>query len=580
MELFRLLGRIAIDNDEANRAIDETSQRANEGESEVSSAFQKIGGAAGKIVKGVAVAGAALGGAWIAAIEGTREYRTEMGKLDTAFVTNGHSSEAAKKTYSDLNAVLGDSGQAVEASQHLAKLTDNEKDLSTWTDICTGVYATFGESIPIESLTESANEVAKSGELTGGLVDALVWAGIGEEEFQAKLDACTSEQERQKLIMDTLNGTYSEASEQYKTTNKDVMDAQKAQEKLTDAFAELGRIGEPILTAIKEKVAEMALAAIPHIENFVNKVKDLVTWVKNNQDTIQMWVGVIIGAGVAIGTFLLILNWGSIMSKAANAVKVVRTAILAMNSAMLANPIGLVVALIVGLVAAFLYLWKNNEGFRKFWLDLWAKVKAVSSSAVTAIKNKFGDLQAGFNKVKSVFTDIKNTIDEKMDSAKKKVEDIIEKIKGFFPLSLGKIFDNIKIPKISVSGGKAPYGIAGKGKLPSFDVKWNAEGGILTKPTIFGMAANGQLLGGGEAGKEAVAPITLLQDYVKSAVQSENEGIVRVLIEQNQILMNFLAQTMPKFVTLDSGVLVGELVPAVDARLSEKTRHILRGNTR
>ena len=580
MELFRLLGRIAIDNDEANRAIDETAKRANEGESEVSSAFQKIGGAAGKIVKGVAVAGAALGGAWIAAIEGTREYRTEMGKLDTAFVTNGHSSEAAKKTYSDLNAVLGDSGQAVEASQHLAKLTDNEKDLSTWTDICTGVYATFGESIPIESLTESANEVAKSGELTGGLVDALVWAGIGEEEFQAKLDACTSEQERQKLIMDTLNGTYSEASEQYKTTNKDVMDAQKAQEKLTDAFAELGRIGEPILTAIKEKVAEMALAAIPHIENFVNKVKDLVTWVKNNHDTIQMWVGVIIGAGVAIGTFLLILNWGSIMSKAANAVKVVRTAILAMNSAMLANPIGLVVALIVGLVAAFLYLWKNNEGFRKFWLDLWAKVKAVSSSAVTAIKNKFGDLQAGFNKVKSVFTDIKNTIDEKMDSAKKKVEDIIEKIKGFFPLSLGKIFDNIKIPKISVSGGKAPYGIAGKGKLPSFDVKWNAEGSILTKPTIFGMAANGQLLGGGEAGKEAVAPITLLQDYVKSAVQSENEGIVRVLIEQNQILMNFLAQTMPKFVTLDSGVLVGELVPAVDARLSEKTRHILRGNTR
>lgn len=580
MELFQLLGRIAIDNDEANRAIDETAKRANEGESEVSSAFQKIGGAAGKIVKGVAVAGAALGGAWIAAIEGTREYRTEMGKLDTAFVTNGHSSEAAKKTYSDLNAVLGDSGQAVEASQHLAKLTDNEKDLSTWTDICTGVYATFGESIPIESLTESANEVAKSGELTGGLVDALVWAGIGEEEFQAKLDACTSEQERQKLIMDTLNGTYSEASEQYKTTNKDVMDAQKAQEKLTDAFAELGRIGEPILTAIKEKVAEMALAAIPHIENFVNKVKDLVTWVKNNQDTIQMWVGVIIGAGVAIGTFLLILNWGSIMSKAANAVKVVRTAILAMNSAMLANPIGLVVALIVGLVAAFLYLWKNNEGFRKFWLDLWAKVKAVSSSAVTAIKNKFGDLQAGFNKVKSVFTDIKNTIDEKMDSAKKKVEDIIEKIKGFFPLSLGKIFDNIKIPKISVSGGKAPYGIAGKGKLPSFDVKWNAEGGILTKPTIFGMAANGQFLGGGEAGKEAVAPITLLQDYVKSAVQSENEGIVRVLIEQNQILMNFLAQTMPKFITLDSGVLVGELVPAVDARLSEKTRHILRGNTR
>lgn len=580
MELFRLLGTIAIENESANRAIDETSQRANESENEISTAFQRIGGAAGKIVKGVAVAGAALGGAWLVAIEGTREYRTEMGKLDTAFVTNGHSSETAKKTYSELNAVLGDSGQAVEAAQHLAKLTDNEKDLQTWTDICTGVYATFGESIPIESLTESANEVAKSGELTGGLVDALVWAGIGEEEFQAKLDACTTEQQRQDLIMNTLNGTYAKASEQYKTTNKDVMDAQKAQEKLTNAFAELGRIGEPILTVIKTKVADMAMAAIPHIENFVQKVKDLAQWIKNNQDTIHLWVGVIIGAGVAIGTFLLILNWGTIMTAAANAVKVVRTAILAMNAAMLANPIGLIVALIAGLVAAFLYLWKNNEGFRKFWLDMWAKVKSVSSSAVSAIKNKFNDLQAGFNKVKSVFGNIQKTIADKMESARSKVKSVIDKIKGFFPLSIGKIFSNLKIPKISVSGGKAPFGIAGKGKLPSFNVKWNAEGGILTRPTIFGMAANGQLLGGGEAGKEAVAPITLLQDYVKSAVKSENEGIIRVLIEQNQILMNFLAQTMPRFVRLDSGVLVGELAPAVDARLAEKTSHIIRGNTR
>lgn len=201
MELFKLLGTIAVENQPAIKALDDTSNKAKVTSKETQEAFKKIGSVAGTIAKGVVTVGATLGGAWIAAIEGSREYRTEMGKLDTAFAANGHSSEAAKQTYSDLNAVLGDSGQAVEAAQHLAKLTDNEKDLQTWTDICTGVYATFGESIPLESLTESANEVAKSGELTGGLVDALVWAGIGEEEFQGKLDACTNEQERQKLIM-------------------------------------------------------------------------------------------------------------------------------------------------------------------------------------------------------------------------------------------------------------------------------------------------------------------------------------------------------------------------------------------
>ena len=147
-------------------------------------------------------------------------------------------------------------------------------------------------------------------------------------------------------------------------------------------------------------------------------------------------------------------------------------------------------------------------------------------------------------------------------------------------MSIGKIFSNLKIPKISVSGGKAPFGIAGKGKLPSFNVKWNAQGGILNEPTIFGMTKTGTLLGGGEAGKEAIAPIAVLQDYVKTAVKSENEGIIRTLIEQNQILMDFLSRIMPEGVRLDTGVLVGELVPAIDIGLADRWAHSRRGNTR
>ena len=579
MELFRLLGSLVIDTTEANAELEDTSRRAENTSGKVSGAFSKIGSAALKIGKAAVTAGAALGGAWIATIEATREYRTEMGKLDTAFQVSGHSSEAAKKTCSDLNAVLGDSGQAVEASQHLAKLTDNEKDLQTWTDICTGVYATFGESIPIESLTESANEVAKSGELTGGLVDALVWAGIGEEEFQGKLDACNTEQERQKLIMDTLNGTYKEASDQYKETNKDVMDANRAQEKLTDAFSELGRVGEPILTAVKEKVADMVSAAIPYLESFIGKVKDVVTWVQNNGDTINAWIAVILGASVAVGAFLLILNWGTIMKAAATAVKTVRTAILAMNAAMLANPIGLIVALIAGLVAAFVYLWNNNEGFRKFWIDMWEKIKSASGTAIKWISGKFDDLKTALGVVKTVFGGIKDTITEKIEAAREAVDTAIGKIKGFFPLEIGKIFSNLKIPSITVSGGKAPYGIAGKGSLPSFDVAWNAEGGILDKATIFGRSGN-TLLGGGEAGKEAIAPIDVLLDYVRTAVKAENEDVRKALVEQTQRLIDFLAGSMPQGVTLDSGALVGELVPAFDAKMSDRLNHAMRGNTR
>lgn len=391
MELFKLLGTIAIDGTNANRTLNDVAAKAGSTSSEVESAVNKIGGVAGKIAKGIGVAGAAIGGSWIAAIEGSREYRTEMGLLDSAFATAGHSSTAAKNTYSELNAVLGDSGQAVEAAQHMALLADNEKELQTWTDICTGVYATFGESLPLESLAESSQEVSKTGVLTGGLIDALAWAGINEEKFQKKLDACSGEQERQNLIMETLNGTYSKASDQYKKTNKDVMDAQKAQEKLTDAFAELGRIGEPILTLIKTKVADMVAAAIPHLENFINKIKDAANWIKDNEEKVKLWSGVIGIAAATVAGFVLVLSWSAIMQKAANALKIVTLAVKALNVAMRANIIGLVVTAILGLVAAFIYLWNNCEGFRNFWINAWNKIKSVASSAGKAIAKYFSD---------------------------------------------------------------------------------------------------------------------------------------------------------------------------------------------
>jgi hypothetical protein len=210
---------------------------------------------------------------------------------------------------------------------------------------------------------------------------------------------------------------------------------------------------------------------------------------------------------------------------------------------------------------------------------MWDKIKTVSSSAVSWVKNKFNDFKSAVKSVQNSFGKIKDAIADKLEEARAKVKGVIDKIKGFFPLKIGKIFSNLKIPKISVSGGKAPFGIAGKGKLPSFNVKWNAEGGILTKPTIFGMTGN-TLLGGGEAGDEAIAPISLLQNYVKDAVQSQNEGIIRTLIEQNRNMMDFLERIIPKVVQLDSGALVGNLIPALDVGMSNRLAHVQRGNTR
>lgn len=638
MELFKLLGTIAINNEAANQALDDTSKKAQTSGKKTESAFAKIGGAATKIAAGIGVAGAAIGGAWIAAIEGTREYRKEMGMLDAAFQTSGHSSESAKQTYTELNAVLGDSGQATEAAQHLALLADNEKDLQTWTDICTGVYATFGESLPIEGLAEAANHTAKVGEVQGSLADALEWSGISVDEFNDKLANCTTEQERQKLITDTLNGTYKAASDQYKKTNKDVMDAEKAQQKLTDAFAKLGEVGEPILTVVKEKVAEMALTVIPHLEAFISKVKDIATWIKDNQETINTWVGVIIGAGTAIGTFLLILNWGSIMAAATKAVQGVRAAVMLFNLTLLANPIALVVAALAGLVVGFIYLWNTSDGFRAFWIDLWAKIKSAASAAWTAISNTFAKIGPWF---KEKFQQVQNWGRDAVEKTKKWFVDAYKKITGTFSniggwfrgkfssawTSIKSAFSNWgsffgglwtkikdKFSSIGSSLGKAMGDSVKSGMnkvIGSIESSINKGIGLindaialadkivpgdlgrLAKITLPRLARGGVLEQGQVgilegSGAEAVVPLEHNRAWLSRVAEdlnelqggrckNRNDHETDRLLRQVVALLEQLAHTS---IFLDSGVLVGELAPAIDGRMSTKFSHARRGNVR
>lgn len=251
------------------KEIDDTSKKLKSSKVDWESVGETVGKAGKAIGAACAAMGAAIaaaGAAFFGLAEETREARENMGKLETSFTTAGHSAEDAKNTYTELYGVLGDDGQATEAAAHLAKLTTNEKELSDWTNICTGVYATFGDSLPIEGLTEAANETAKTGSITGNLADALNWAGVSEDDFQASLDACTSEQERQAIITSTLNGLYSEAADKYREVNGDIIDAQKATANLNSAMAALGAIAEPIITKLEQLAAELLQEITPFVE--------------------------------------------------------------------------------------------------------------------------------------------------------------------------------------------------------------------------------------------------------------------------------------------------------------------------
>lgn len=172
--------------------------------------------------------------------ESTEEFRQAQGRLNTAFENAGYSAETAEAAYDGFYSILGDTDRATEASQLLAQLAENEEDVATWTDIAAGVNGTFGDSLPIEGLIEAANETANVGTVTGVLADALNWVGISEDEFNEKLAQCSTESERNTLIMETLAGQYDDAAAAFERNNATLIEARENQAAMDRTLASLG----------------------------------------------------------------------------------------------------------------------------------------------------------------------------------------------------------------------------------------------------------------------------------------------------------------------------------------------------
>ena len=260
-------------------------------ESGFKSGLSKLGGVAKTALKGTVAAIGGVATAATGAVTGllalesaTEEYRVAQGKLNTAFEAAGYGPETASKAYSDFYKILGDTDTATEASQLLAQLAENEEDISTWTDIAAGVFGTFGDSLPIEGLIESANETAKVGQVTGTLADALNWAGISEDKFNEKLAKCTSESERNQLITSTLSRTYDQASAAFYRNNEALIQARENQILLDDTLSQLGET----VSKVKNNLLSEFL---PSIASVVTAFNDLVNGVDGADEALSTAIG-------------------------------------------------------------------------------------------------------------------------------------------------------------------------------------------------------------------------------------------------------------------------------------------------
>lgn len=201
--------------------------------------------------------------------------------------------------------------------------------------------------------------------------------------------------------------------------------------------------------------------------------------------------------------------------------------------------------------------------------SVWNGIKSVISSVVDGIKSKVSSVFNGvkstvtsiFNGIKStatsVWNGIKDAIIKPVEAAKNAVKGIIDKITGFFSgmkLELPKI----KLPHFKISGKLS----LSPPSVPHLSIDWYKEGGILTKPTVFGMNGS-SLMAGGEAGKEAVLPLKGFYDQLEHILSS------RMNTGKMEQYLAVIANNSSKGIYLENGTLVGHLLPAIDSRLGQ-----------
>lgn len=458
--------------EELNKSLDDQKQAA----SDLGSGVMR-GAALG--VAGFAAACAGALGTLSNIVEETKELRTQMGQLETAFSQQGHSVETSKKTFDELYSVMGDSGAATEAALHLGEFAKSEKELEELTNSLTGAYAKFGTSLPLENIAEGAATTLTLGQANAGMVDAIEFAGGSVEDFNAKLQALDTEEEKRAFILQTLNDSYGEAGEKYKEVNKDVIEANKAQNEYNQTMAGIAEKVQPAMTSFKLAMVTalqevMSKFSEADIQGLVGKISgaitslvttalpplmSAITWVIDNGNWLLPMLGSIVGVIGAISAGIKIYN--GVMAIA----KVVQ---LAWNAVLAANPIALVVIAIAGLVAAFVVLWNKCEGFRNFFIGMWDAIKKVGSSAAEGIGKAFTSVMGT---VKGIINGIISLINGAIGAINKISVDIPDWVPEFGGSKIG--FNIPKIPKL-------------------------AAGGIVDKPTLAMV---------GEAGKEAVMPL-------------------------------------------------------------------------
>ena len=336
-EQYRALQREIV---ETKNSLEGLESQAKETNSSLKSIDKEGKVSAGTIAAGNLMADGlkSIGSAAISAVNDTREYRREIGFLKTNAEQSGESFDLLENKLNEVTAITNDNGAAIEGFSNLLQAGFSKDKLNVITDNLVGASIKWKDTLKFEGLADGLQETLATGAATGAFGEMLERMGMNLDDFNAKLAECTTQAEKQDLVLNTLaDSGLIEAKNEYESQNKSLIDNAKAQADLNSQMAEMSEKLEPILTEVTQ---------------FVVKILE---WTENNPEltiTILAIAAALAGVSTAIGV---------------------------VNAAMAISPVTWIVMGIVAAVAALIAIIvlcvKHFDTIKKVATEVWEKIK-------------------------------------------------------------------------------------------------------------------------------------------------------------------------------------------------------------
>ena len=470
------------------KRLEEQAKKSNAVLSGISAGAGKVSAGASSIAKAFAPATAAVGGlatAAYATIPATAELRSDLSKLDANAEENAVSADAAREAWRAFAVQSGETDSAVEATSNLLQAGFTESNLQKAVEGLSGAAQRFPDTLKIESLADSLQETLATGNATGQFGELLDRLGIGAENFSAQLANCATDAEKQNLALQTLadaglNDTYNA----WAKNNEEMLANDEANLRLQESMASLAETILPLVTLVTEKIS------------------GLVTWFTSLDKSTQ----------TAILTALALV---AAISPIAGIISGIGTAI----SFIAANPIVLLIAAIVGLVAlivtkgqeiigilqsvddflqgVFVVDWTNIfgpvlgnilNGFFANVANIWNGIKQIFEGVINFIQGVFtGNWKQAWEGVKQIFSGVWDTF---VGIVKAPINAIIGLINGLIS-AINWVVDKVNGISFTNPFTGTVYGF----NIPNIPtIPYLAKGGILSQGSAIVGEAGPELL--------------------------------------------------------------------------------------